>query len=761
MSNTVVGRDINRVGGTERITGSYRYVGDIKISNMLHTKLVHLDCGRARIKSVDTTAAYAVPGVRAILTGKELPPDVKRFGPANRDRPILAADETKFHGEPVAIVAADTPRAALRAARAVVVDYEELPGVYSITDALAPGAPLVQDPSLRPASPHKNTNILKEWEFGWGDVAKAERSHAEVVIENDYTFPIVTQFAIEPLTYLAEPTRDGMTVYSAIQHPTFLQKVIAEFLDLPLARVRIVAPDPGGAFGGKQHAKFEPLLAYFALKIGRPLRLELTLEETFQTVRRAAAEAHVRTGFRRDGTMVFQDLEINYLIGAYEDIAGRVVAKASYAGAGPYRVPHVRIVARGVFSHTLPSTAYRGFGIPQVNWAVESQMNAAARELEIDAAEIRLRNLPEYGEVFMPQDPPVDGRWSQTVLKAMEAIGWNEPVPAGRGRGIAVGLKFGATTGASYSIVRFHTDGSATVYAGTSDMGQGARTVLAQMAAEELGLSSDDVVVVMGDTQGVPFDLQTSASRSTVFMGGAVTQACRHVAQQFEEIAREVYSPGSHVVAPGIVEIPGVGRRSFSEIAAERFSHVKGEVIGQGSRRSEYVEDHPLHGRPAFYEFACTAVELEVDRDTGMIVFDKLVTVGDVGKAINPQHVAMQDDGGAIQGLGHTVMEHYVLDERGRVLNLGALDYRIPTSKDVPRELVSRHVENGDGPGPYGAKGCAEGGILAVSPAVAAAVYNAVGAVIRDLPLTPQRIWEALQKRIETEREGDRLELRK
>lgn len=745
MSTTVVGKGINRVGGTERITGSYRYVGDIKIANMLHTKLVHLDCGHARIKSVDTSAAYALPGVRAILTGKDLPPGVKRFGPANRDRPILAVDETMFHGEPVAIVAADTARAALRAARAVVVDYEELPGVYSISDALAPGAPLVQAPDLRPANPYRNTNILTEWNFGWGNVADAERSGADVVIENDYTFPMVTQFAIEPFAYLAEPTRDGITVYSAIQHPSFLQRVIAEFLDLPLAQVRVIAPDPGGAFGGKQHAKFEPLLAYFAMQIGRPLRLELTLEESFQAVRRAAAEAHVRTGFRRDGTLVFQDLEINYLIGAYEDIAGRVVAKAGYAGAGPYRVPDARILARGVFSHTVPSTAFRGFGIPQVNWAVESQMDAAARQLGIDAAEIRLRNLPEYGEVFMPMDPPVDGRWSQTVNKAMDAIGWSTPVPAGRGRGIAVGLKFGATTGASYSIVRFHADGSATVYAGTSDMGQGARTIFAQMAAEELGLALERVVVVMGDTRGVPFDLQTSASRSTVFMGGAVTRACRHVAQQIEEIARELHGSEVSIVAPGVVEIPGVGCKSFTEIAAERFARVTGEVIGQGSTRSEYVEDHPLHGRPAFYEFACSAVELEVDRETGMIVFHKLVTASDVGKAINPQHVAMQDDGGAVQAIGHTVMEHYVLDEHGRVLNLGALDYRIPTSKDAPHELRSLHIENGDGPGPYGAKGCAEGGILAVSPAVAAAVHNAVGAVVRDLPLTPQRVWEALQ----------------
>ncbi len=743
MSTRVIGTSINRVGGTARVTGAHQYVGDKKIPNMLHTALVHLDCGRARVNSISTAEALAIPGVKAILTGKDIPATVPRFGPAAKDRPILASDETTYHGEPVAIVAADTPHAAALGAAAVVVDYEELPGIYTISAALASGARLVQDPSLRPKSAFKNTNILNEWKFGWGDVDGAQ---AEYVLEHDYDFPIVTQFAIEPFTYLAEPTRDGITIYSAIQHPNFLQRVMAAFLDMPLSRVRIIAPDPGGAFGGKQHAKFEPLLAWFALKLGRPLRLELTLEESFQAVRRASAETHIRTGFRNDGTIVFQDIEINYLIGSYEDIAGRVVSKASYVGAGPYRTPHVRIVARGIFSNTVPSTAFRGFGIPQVNWATESQMDEAARMLGIDRMEIRLRNLPKRGEVFMPYDPPVDGDWAESIRKAADALGWGKPLQAGRGRGISLGLKFGATTAASYSIVRLHMDGSATVYAGTSDMGQGARTVFAQIVAEELGLDVERIVVAMGDTLGVPFDLQTSASRSTVFMGNAIIHACADVNRQMREMAQTYYGAAAEITVPGTVDLP-TGRKTFAEILSERFSAVKGEVIGTGSARAEEEPDHPLHGKPAFYEFICTGVELEVDPQTGETIFHKLITVGDVGKALNPQHVAMQDDGGAIQALGHSIMEHYITDERGRVRNLGALDYRIPTIMDIPVVLRSMHVENGDGPGPYGAKGCAEGAILAVSPAVASAVTEATGAVIRDLPLTPERIWEELQNK--------------
>lgn len=740
LNNGIIGRPINRVGGPERAAGTYRYVGDIKISNVLHTKLVHLDCGRARISSIDTSAALQVPGVRAVLTGKELPPSVKRFGPANKDRPILAIDETAFHGEPVAIVAADTVWAAARGAAAVVVDYEELSGIYTVRDALAPGAELVQHPSLRPNNPFKETNILNEWKFGWGNPDSAE---ADMIVENDYSFPMMTHFAIEPFTYAVEPTRDGITVYSAIQHPNYLQRVIAEFLDMPLSRVRVIAPDPGGGFGGKQHAKFEPLLAYLARKIGRALRLELTLEESFQAARRTSSEAHIRMGFRRDGTLIFQDVEINYLIGAYEDIAGRLITKGGYASTGPYRIPNVRVLARGVFSNTVPSTAMRGFGLPQINWPLECQMDEAARQLKIDPVDLRMKNLAEYGEIFRPQDHPADGRWAETLKKGANAIGWGKPLPPGRGRGLSMGLKFGPTTGASYSIVRLHSDGSATVHAGTSDMGQGARTVYTQIASYELGVPQEKILVAMGDTQSVPFDLQTSASRSAVFMGNAVLRASRDVARQVQEMAADYYGKNAAIVEPGVIEV-GEERKTLAQIVADRFSRVKGEVIGTGSARAEYDENHPLNGKPAFYEVTCTAVEIEVDKETGVIVFHKMVTVADVGRSLNAQHVAMQDDGGAIQGLGHTVMEQYIIDDRGRVRNLGALDYRIPTTMDTPRELISLHVENGDGPGPYGAKGAAEGGILAVSPAVASAVYSATGAVIRDLPLTPQRIWETL-----------------
>jgi CO/xanthine dehydrogenase Mo-binding subunit len=745
MSEEGVGGSPARVGGLGRVTGTQRYVADMPHEDALHVKLVALDVARARIRGIDRAAALALPGVRMVMTADDLPKPMPRFGPQRKDRPVLAVGETKYHGEPVAAVAAETLDEAEAAARLVIVDYEELSAVHTLAAALAPDAPRVQDPALRPGDPCAETNVLHEHRYGWGDV-DAALTTADVVVEGTYSFPMVTQFAIEPHAFMAAPEGDGIAVWSSIQHPYWLQRVIADLLQLPLARVRVFAPDPGGAFGGKQHAKYEPLLALMARATGRQVRLVLTLEETFQAVRRGASEVHVRSGFRRDGKLVFRDIEAHYLIGAYADIADRTVAKGSYTSNGPYRVPNVRILARSVLSHTVPSTAFRGFGNPQQIWAVESNMNEAAEILEIDPLELRLRNLAHPGEQFIPHDRPADGDWAQAVKRAAEIIGWRTPSAAGRGRGIALGLKSGPTTGLSYSTVRLLVDGSVVVYAGTSDMGQGARTILAQIAAEELGAPLDWVTVVMGDTAVVPYDQQTSASRSSVLMGNAVLAACRDIQAKVGKMAARLDGVKEDQVGVDHGEVR-IGERAtpIRDVLARGLGRLGGEVIGVGEARKEAEPNHPLGGTSAFYEFNCTAVEVEVDRDTGDVTLTRHVTVSDVGKALNPLQVRGQDEGAAIMGLGHTLMEHYIYDEAGRIRNLGAIDYRIPTSMDLPLRMESDIVENADGPGPYGAKGMSEGALLPVAPAVAAAVRDATGIVIRDLPLTPERVWRALQ----------------
>ena len=744
----LVGRSAPRVGGVERVSGAQRYVADVRLDGMRHVKLVHLDVARAKIEGIDTADAERLPGVRLIATAANLPQPMPRFGPGYADRPLLAVGETKYHGEPVAAVVADSLDAAEEGARLVRVSHEPLPPVLTVSQALDASAPLVREPDLRPADdPLRATNVLAEWHFGWGDV---EAASADLIVENRYSAAATTHFAIEPHAFLAAPGGDGVAVWSSIQHPYVLQRLVATTLGMPLAKVRVHAPDPGGGFGGKQHAKHEPLLALLAMRTGWPLRLVLSLEEAFQAVRGPTFEIAARTGFTSDGTLAFQDLVVDGLIGAYADIGHRVVSKSAYLACGPYRTPDARIHVRALLSNTPPATALRGFGSPQMAWAFESQMDDAAHRLGLDRVEIRLRNLAARGEPIVrgAGDTPADGDWRQVVEKAANWIGWGTRVPEGRGRGLAVGIKSSATTGASYAIVRLLHDGSVTVLAGTSDMGQGARTLLAQVAGQELGVPIERVEVVMGDTAVAPYDMQTSASRSTVFMGTAVQNACLEIKAKLRRMAAQLDGIGEEAVEVGDGHVViGARQVDFTEVMARTFGPMLGEVIGSGERRGAHLPGHPLGGHAAFYEFSCTASEVAVDRETGEVQVLRHVTVSDVGRAINPAHVAMQDEGAAMMGLGQTLMEHLVFDpETGRIQNLGALDYRILTTKDVPAEMASLTVENGDGPGPYGSKGTGESGLLSTAPAIASAIRDATGVVLRDLPLTPERIWRALRE---------------
>ena len=750
LSASHVGESVTRYGGADRVTGRQRFLSDLRFTGAAQVSLVTLPVACARITGVRAEDAAAMPGVLAVVSAADLPQPVPRFGISHQDRPVLADGVTTYHGQPVVAVVAETLDQAEAAARCVEILYEEMPGVFDLDQALAPGAPLVRDSSLRPESdPHHDTNVVETALYEWGDVGTAvEESH--VVVENTYTFPMVTHFPIEPGGTVVVPTQEGgLEIYSPVQHPYLLQRTIATMVGLPLSHVRVVAPDPGGAFGGKQTPKIEPLLAFLALRTGRTCRLVLSLEQTFQMMRRAACRVRARSGFTSEGELVFHDLECDYLIGAYADVAPRVMTKGSYVGAGPYRIPNVRTASRAVMSHTTPSTAFRGYGCPQVAWATESQLDAGGRALGIDSLEMRRRNLVTRGEAFFrgPFEAVADGDWHESLEKAAELIGWDTPLPPGRGRGIAVAIKPGATSGLSQSLVRFLADGSAIAYAGTSDMGQGARTLWQQILADELGSDLGQVTVVSGDTGVVPFDLQTSASRSTVFMGNAVLDACGDIRRRILTLYAETTGVDENELSegPGVLVTPD-GPLPLLEAARIALGALGGEFVGQGTARMRGTSGHPLGGDAAFYEFNCTAIEVDVDLETGELLLHKHVSVSDVGTELNPGQVVSQDEGASIMGLGHSQMEQLLLDDHGVIRNLGALDYRIPTFKDVPVELLTHGIENHDGPGPYGSKGISEGALLCTAGALGAAVSQATGVVVRDLPLTPERIWTALQQ---------------
>lgn len=752
VSGGYIGKSLPRYGGVDRATGVQKYVADLDFPGALEAAMVTIPVGRARIVAIDTAGALKVPGVVRVITPEDLPKPMPRFGVNYKDRPIMADGKVNYDGEPVALVLAENADAAHAGARAVKVEYEEIPGVYTIGQALAPDAPLVQDasdPTVRPNDRLRLTNVIEEQLVEWGDIGQ-EEAKAHLIVEGEYTYPMMTHFAIEPLGVVVEPGDDGgLTLYIPVQHPYLLQYTIAGLVGLPLSKLRVVAPDPGGGFGGKQIAKYSPLLAFAALLAGRTCRLILSLEETSRAIRRAGSRVRARTGFSADGEILFQDLDADYQLGAYADVGPRVMQKGSYVGAGPYRVGAARIRARAVFTNTTVSTAMRGYGIPQISWASESQLSEGARRLGMDPAEIRLKNLVERGEEFIKGAYPsvADGNWKECVQLALKISDWSAPLPPNTGRGIAVGVKPSATAGLSQSLVRMLYDGSAMIYAGTTDMGQGARTIWAQLTADELGIPFEKVTIVSGDIDIVPFDLQTSASRSSVFMGDAVMRACRDLRDRVLAMYADFngLDPGELSHGPGVLVTP-TGPVPLPEAARKALGSLRGEFLGQGTTRLTGIKGHPLGGPASFLELNTTIIKVEVDPETGEYTLLEHIVTGDVGVELNPVQLKAQDEGAAIMGLGQAAMEQMIFDEHGVLQNAGAIDYRIPTFNDVAVCLKSASVENHDGPGPYGAKGISESALLVTGAALGAAIADATGARIQGLPITPERLWKEIQR---------------
>jgi CO/xanthine dehydrogenase Mo-binding subunit len=740
-----IGSSVKREGVVDRVTGKLKYAADLKFDHLLHAKLVRINCAHALINSIDTSAAYRVPGVRYVFTEKDLPHPVPRFGPFVQDQPVIATQEVKFYGEPVAAVIAETEDAAVQAARLVRVDYKELPGVYTLEDALAPGAPLVQDPALREDNEYQNSNVFYEWKYGWGN---PENAKADLFIEDAFNFPITMHFAIEPHVFIGAPEQDGVCIWSTVQHPFLVQREVAHALNMPISKIRIVSTQLGGAFGGKGYPKLEALMAFIALKVKRPTRLLLSLEDTFYLVRRTSSTVKIRAGFMNDGTLRSMQVNGDFLIGAYADASPRIVSKASYAGCGVFHPEHVSIRGRAILSHTMPGTAFRGFGSPQYMWAIDSMMDIAARELGLDRLDIRLKNITPKGEVLVPGDKPADGEWAAGLKQAAKAIDWGKPLKENHGRGLGIGIKSPAPATVSQAMVRIHYDGSVILLVGTTEMGQGARTVLAQIAADGLGIPLEQISVINGDTGVVPFDSITASSRSTVFMGNAVQDACRDARRKLADMAAELYSSPAEKIQMenSRIIIDESTSIELVDLMAGYYGDTAGEVIGLGLYKEPILPDHPLKGGVSFWEVIFSGAEVSVDQETGQVVVEKLVTVGDVGKAINPMLVETQDEGGAIMGLGHSLMEELYFDEKGKPRNAGALDYRIPTTKDIPNKQISMLVENQDGSGPAGSKGTGESGIIPIGAAIGLAIGEATGKVFHTLPVTPERIWRKLNK---------------
>jgi CO/xanthine dehydrogenase Mo-binding subunit len=726
-----VGRSQPRRDAREKLRGEAEFVGDLLVPRMLHGKVLRSPIAHGQIVSIDTSAAERVPGVVCVLTGADLHDIDPYYGHSIKDRPILAIDKVRFHGEQVAAVAAETVAAAAAAVELIEVEYDELPVVANVIDATAPDAPLVTERESKPGLfhglgeiPPRDGNICYRYRIDRGEL-ESVFARADIVVEGDYTFPSVYQYAMETHTVIAQVEGDEITLWATCQHPFLVRAEIADLFGIPVANVRIQVPYLGGGFGSKSYTKMEPLTVALARKAGRPVRIQNRVAESMVTTRRHNMTCRMRTAATADGRLLARDVVCLFDTGAYADNGPRVVATAGDAAPGPYRWAAYRVDASCVYTNLAPSGSYRAFGATHLQWIGESQVDEVARRAGVDPLDLRRENLLAPGEEVRAGGKPLDADLVGDVEKAAAGVGWGEQKGPYVGRGVSVGLLAAGAHPVSSAICRLEADGRVIVLVSTTEMGQGPRTAFAQIAAEEIGVDPEQVTVRGADTRFSPYDRSTGASRSTTIAGLAVQRAAADIRAQLESIA-------------GTQDIAADEHRALMR---KHFGFAGGELIGRGEvapvGSGSYAEG------PVFWEVCVGAAEVEVDPETGVVEVRRTATVADVGRAINPQLVERQDEGATLQGIGNALFEEMVYED-GLLLNDSLLDYRVPSFGDLPGDMTCVIVENEDGPGPYGAKGCGEGALAAVPAAIVNALADA-GVPMTELPLTPERVWQRIQ----------------
>ena len=757
MSDTQwVGKPIQRADALSKVTGRAKYTGDLALPAMAHAALVRSTVGHGKIRRIDTSTAAAAEEVIAVVTGRDLAAlgvIDPNFGLTVRDQPMLTDGRVRYSGEAVAAVVAESATAAPNAAGLVDVDIEPIDAVYTVEDALESESRV--HPDRDSAGPEGN-NIAARTEFSAGDVDGA-LADAHFVHDAVYRFPMVAHYPMEPHCCIASWSdgHEQLEVTSSTQQPFKVRADLARMFGLSHNRVRVRVPYVGGGFGGKLLSKYGPLTAALSLSAGRPVRLSLRADESFRTISRHGAVVHMRTGIDKTGAIVARDAQVILDTGAYSDKGPGVAKKAAYRAKGPYDIPNFRSVALAVYTNKVPAGAFRGYSTPQIAWAGESAINEIANHLGVDPLQYRLDHLLPRGGPFMPGDTPLDADLANGLKTAADSLGWSAPLLPGRGRGIASGVKDGGGgPSRAEAEVRLLGDGSAEVLTGTCEIGQGAHTVFAQMAAEELRCDPAAVTVRLPDTVSSPFDHGTEASRSTVLVGNAVRNAAHDVAGQLEAVVTRQLGPGNDYTIEGQNLVFADGREvMLAELLARDrdlpASHEFeiGPIVSLAYHNTLVSSEAPLGTPSTFYEVGHGAVELEVDEDTGRVRLIKYASAADVGRAINPETCAAQDEGAVIMAIGHTLFEHLIFDE-GEMINGNLAEYRLPLTSDLPVDgLKVALVENGDGPGPWGAKGAGEAGIISLAPAVAEAVFQVAGVRIRELPLSPSRVWHAVRER--------------
>jgi CO/xanthine dehydrogenase Mo-binding subunit len=733
---SVVGQSVPRVDGAAKVTGNAKYVADLSIPGMIEGKFLRSPYAHARIRSIDTAEAEAMPGVVAVLTSKDLGDIGPYIGRGkNKDQPVIALNRVIFAGQPVAAVAALDRATAEEALAKIYVDYEELPAVISVEDAMADGAPRLHDFAER--------NLCAHHELVKGDVEKGF-AEADLIVEDEFDFPMIYHYSMEPHTTIAQVDGDGITIWTSTSQAFGVRQDVADVFHAPLSKVRVHVNFVGGAYGSKSGGKIEPLVAALAHKAQRPVRVVTSVAEAMVTCRRHAITCQVKTGVKKDGTLVAKQADIFLNTGAYAETGPTVAGRTLTRILGPYRYPNLKINSYCVYTNTVSAASFRSIGGPQTAWATESQMDIIAQKLDIDPVQLRLKNLVKKGEELRPKYRALDTDLAKGFKLVTDKLGWDGPLSKeGHGRGVGFGTTDPGAPLASTSTVHVLADGSVVFMCGTSELGQGAKTIMSQIIAEELRVPLDRVMIRPIDTAFTPFDRSTGSSRSTTVMGKAVELAGADARRQIVELAIEHFEcPEDAITLRDGEAIAGGKKISYGALINKHFADQGGELVGTGYAHSGMA---PTPANPLFWEIGIGAVEVSVDRETGKVHVEKYVTAADAGKAIHPLQCEGQDEGSAMMGIGHTFYEAYQW-EGGQIINSSLVDYKVPTFDDVPDEFESILIEDGNGPGPYGAKGLGEGGIIPVAPAVANAVFWSTGARIKTLPLTPEKVWQAIRQ---------------
>jgi len=777
---SIVGKSVPRVDALDKVTGKAKYTSEEGLGwpGMLYGKVLYSPHAHANIVSIDVSKARRLPGVKAVLTGEDVPEH--RSGVVLDDRHVLCREKVRFVGDAVAAVAAESMEIAEEALGIIEVKYEVLPAIFDVEEAFKPDCPVVLHPDLpnyiRPVYAYLGNdlpgpNVHTHHKIRTGNVEEGFKQ-ADLIVENRFQNDRITHCQLEPYNAVCYPdSSGGVTLWTSGR--IFMNRgPICRAFNLPATKVRMRTVYVGGMFG--MVGRPERFVVLLALKTGRPVKMVYTREECFiDGLNRLPKLVYIKDGVKKDGTLIAREMKVIVNCGAYTDHAPMTIRNGAFH-ASQYRMPHFKWDAYGVYTNEPGVAPLRGFGSAEVLWATEQQMDITAEKLGIDPVEYRMKNTPDEGEINVRGEIVHSIGAKECLTKAADWIGldkpYEQPIDSNirRGKGIALGNKYSLVDTASTAFVKVDMDGTIEVYHGMDECGQGCNTVFTQIAAEEFNLPLDKVRIVWGDTARIPWDHGTSSSRGTLYVGNAIRMACRDAKRQMFEIAAPILgtTPENLDTKNGRIFIKDspemeitIGDLSLSALPEARGALKMascladgGQIIGRATFWGRPSEEDPETGRgeslTMSYCYGAQAAEVAVDVETGLVKVLRFCSAFDMGIPVNPKMVEGQMEGGAGMGIGSALFEGFVFNDKGRLLNPNFNDYRLPSAVEVPSgdNMGSIIVEAPHQGGPFGAKGMGEAAMNASAPAIANAIYNATGVRLHRIPMTPERVLEAIKE---------------